>query len=39
MEKYFNDILHKPQNSINELEIETDFPIKRIEAVIQLIVT
>ncbi|MFN3664549.1 MAG: RteC domain-containing protein [Sediminibacterium sp.] len=38
MEKYYNNKLRKLETTIQELEIETDCPIKRIEAVIQLII-
>ncbi|AZA56939.1 RteC domain-containing protein [Chryseobacterium shandongense] len=38
MDKFYNETLHKLETVINELEIETDCPIKRIEAVIHLIV-
>ncbi|TCV09886.1 RteC protein [Sphingobacterium alimentarium] len=38
MDKFYNETLHKLETVINELEIETDCPIQRIEAVIHLIV-
>ncbi|RKD16347.1 tetracycline regulation of excision RteC [Pelobium manganitolerans] len=38
MEKFYNEIYLKLETEIQELEIETDCPIKRIEAVIQLII-
>ncbi len=38
MDKFYNEILHKLETAIQELEIETDCPIKRIEAVIELII-
>src|SRR5690606_35650800 len=38
MEQFYNDILYKLETSINELEIEADCPLKRIEPVMHLIV-
>ncbi|MCL6216939.1 RteC domain-containing protein [Zunongwangia pacifica] len=38
MEKFYNETLHKLEAVINELEIEVDCPLPRIEAVIELIV-
>lgn len=32
MEKFFDDTLNKLETSINELEIEIDNPLQRIEA-------
>lgn len=37
MNKFYNETLHKLETSINELEIESDCSIQRIEAAIQLI--
>ncbi|GGC44012.1 hypothetical protein GCM10011386_40460 [Parapedobacter defluvii] len=37
MNKFYNETLHKLETAINELEIETDCSIQRIEAVIHLI--
>lgn len=37
MDKFYNETYLKLETAIQELEIETDCPIKRIEAVIQLI--
>ncbi|MCT3639673.1 MULTISPECIES: RteC domain-containing protein [Bacteroidota] len=38
MEKFYNETLYKLETAINELEIEADCPLQRIEAVIDLIV-
>lgn len=38
MDKFYNETYLKLETAIQELEIETDYPIKRIEAVIQLII-
>lgn len=38
MNKYFNETLHNLETAINELEIEADCSIQRIEDVIQLII-
>lgn len=38
MDKFYNETYLKLETAIQELEIETDCPIKRIEAVIQLII-
>ena len=38
LEKFYNETYFKLETAIQELEIETDCPIKRIEAVIQLII-
>jgi len=38
MDKLYNETLHRLGTAINELEIETDCPIQRMEAVIDLIV-
>lgn len=37
MEKFYNETLHKLETEINELEIEADYSIQRIEAVIDVI--
>lgn len=37
MDKFYNETLHKLETSINELEIENDYSIQRIEAVINII--
>ncbi len=37
MEKFFDDTLNKLETSINELEIEIDNPLQRIEAIIPVI--
>ncbi|MDD2300572.1 MAG: RteC domain-containing protein [Fermentimonas sp.] len=37
MEKFYNDTLHKLEIAIDELEIEADCSIQRIEAVIDVI--
>ncbi len=37
MEKFYNEILHKLETAINDLEIEADYSIQRIEAIIYLI--
>jgi len=38
MDKFYNETLSKLETAINELEIEIDCPIQRIEAVMHLIV-
>ena len=38
MDKFYNEALHKLETAINDLEIEADCSIQRIEAVIHLIV-
>ena len=38
MDKFYNETYLKLETAIQELEIETDCPIKRIEAVIQLFI-
>jgi len=38
MNKFYNETLHKLETAINELEIEADYSIQRIEVVIDLIV-
>lgn len=38
MDKYITETQHKLQTAINELEIEADYPIKRLEAIIEIIV-
>ena len=38
IDKFYNETYFKLETAIQELEIETDCPIKRIEAVIQLII-
>jgi len=38
MEKYFKKILQNLEKTIRELELETDYPIQKTEAVIKLIV-
>src|SRR5690606_23508100 len=38
MDKFYNEALHKLKTAINDLEIEADCSIQRIEAVIHLIV-
>ena len=38
MDKFYNETLYRLETTIHELEIETDCPIQRIEAVIVLIV-
>jgi len=38
MDKFYNETYLKLETAIQELEIETDHPIQRIEAIIQLIV-
>ena len=38
MDKFYNEALHKLETKIEELEIEPDCPIQRIEAVIKLII-
>jgi hypothetical protein len=38
MNKFYNETYLKLETAIQELGIETDYPIKRIEAVIQLII-
>jgi len=37
MNKFYNETLHKLETAINELEIEADCSIQRMEAVIHLI--
>lgn len=37
MDKFYNETLLKLETSINELEIEADYSIQRIEAVIDII--
>lgn len=37
MNKFYNDTLSKLETAINDLEIEADYSIQRIEAVIHLI--
>ena len=37
MEEFYNEILKKLETSINELEVEADYSIQQIEAVIHLI--
>lgn len=37
MDKFYTETLHKLETTINELEIETDYSIQRIEAVIDII--
>src|SRR5690606_13065620 len=38
MNKFYDEVLHKLETAITELEIEADCPIQRIEAVIHIIV-
>ena len=38
MDKFYNETLHKLETKIQELEIEADCPIQRIEAVIVIII-
>lgn len=38
MDRFYNDTLNKLETAINELEIETDCPIQRIEVIIVIIV-
>ncbi|GAB3422482.1 RteC domain-containing protein [Niabella aquatica] len=38
MDKFYNETLHKLETTINELEIEADYSLHRIEVVIHLIV-
>lgn len=38
MTKFYNEILCKLETAIQELEIETDYSIQRIETVIDLII-
>ena len=38
MDKFYKKTLYELETTINELEIETEYPIQRIEAVIVLIV-
>ena len=38
MDKFYNEMLSKLETAINELEVEVDCPLKRIEAFIHLIV-
>ena len=37
MDKFYTETLHKLETAINELEIEADYPIQRIETVIDII--
>ena len=37
MDKFYNEILSKQETAINELEIEADCSIQRVEAVIHLV--
>lgn len=37
MDKFYTKTLHKLETTINELEIEADYSIQRIEAVIDII--
>ncbi|GAE65855.1 RteC domain-containing protein [Chryseobacterium indologenes] len=37
MDKYYNETIQKLETSINELEIEADYSIERIEAIIDII--
>lgn len=37
MDKFYNEILSKLETAINELEIEADCSIQRVEAVIHLV--
>ena len=38
MDKFYNETLHKLETAINELEIETDYCIQRIETAVHLII-
>ncbi len=38
MNKFYNETLHRLKTTVNELEVEADCSIQRIEAVILLIV-
>lgn len=38
MENYYNELLYKLETDIDELEIEDNCPIQRIETVIRIIV-